>query len=168
MFCRKCGTQADAGAKFCGSCGEIVAQQPPDQTTQITASLPQENGQPSKKSNHKKIGMIACAVVLLVVIIGVVAIFSQSGNDLDSRLIGTWEWADAWSDGQIEFRRNGTGVEVWWEEEVGFTWRTDQDGRLWRQYDEEFDEWWVYYEVDENLLRMTTEWYDIWEYRKVR
>ncbi|MCL2828251.1 MAG: hypothetical protein FWD99_05870 [Oscillospiraceae bacterium] len=109
--------------------------------------------------------MIACGVVLLIVIVGAIVLFSSGGNR-DRHLIGTWESTDMWIESQLEFRRNGSGVETWWESEFVFTWRTDRDGRLWKQYDEG-DEWWVYYEIVGDMLRLTTEWNELLEYRKV-
>jgi len=168
MFCRKCGAQIDAGTRFCGSCGEATNEQVTAPANQFTTSSPSDNEQSAPKANHKRIGMIACVAVLLVVIIGAIALFSSGGNQ-DRALVGTWESTDVWVENQIEFHRNGSGVEIWltWGDEHEFSWRIDRDGRLWRQYDEGGDEWWVYYEIVGDILRMTTEWNDIWEYRKV-
>ena len=73
MFCKECGTHVDAGIRFCSSCGSEVGevQSPPERPA----------------ANHKKVGMIACAAVLLVVIIGVIAIFGGRGGSAEAVVI---------------------------------------------------------------------------------
>jgi len=158
MFCEKCGSQVENNEKFCGSCGAVVDRQKPSVG----------NVQSTKTNNHKKIGMITCAVVLLVVI-GIITIFI-SGNNIDRSLVGTWEPTARGDTSQFKFHRGGSGVVILsaWGDEMAFTWRVDREGRLWRQYNGEGDEWWAYYEIEGDLLWITSEWGNTWEYRKVR
>lgn len=167
MFCRKCGAQIDTGMRFCSSCGEVVSGEPTTPTNQFTVSSPSDNGQFAPKVNHKKIGMAACAIVLLIVIIGAIVIFTQSGNDnLDRRLVGRWEWTE-WAEDWIEFRRDGSGSRMWWGVEETLTWETENNSRLRIRLEGERGSWFPY-EIDGDILRMIDQWGDIWEYRKVR
>jgi len=65
MFCEKCGTKMEAGANFCGNCGDVVEQ--PRVST--------------GKTKNKLIGMITCGVVALVLVIGLIALFSGRGPE---------------------------------------------------------------------------------------
>jgi len=82
MFCGKCGTQVENGARFCPSCGTPVEAQPAAQVNQYEAYEPAAASvQPTTgKYSHKLVGAIACAVVVVIVIVGAILIFGGSGK----------------------------------------------------------------------------------------
>lgn len=94
MFCRNCGKQVESGIKFCGSCGEVVASKP-THISKIGVIQTILNG--VKRREKKYIGIIACAVVLLIVMILVFGGSSLSGTYVHER--GNFT---------IRFSRNGT------------------------------------------------------------
>lgn len=168
MFCGKCGTKVGEDEKFCGSCGAATSEQSDNQADNSTSSQPSnDGGQHKKKSDFRTYGIIACAVAVLILIVGAFFIFTLD-SELDSLLVGSWELIDDWDDEVfiIEFRRDGSGrvSEIWYwqgeefEESWDFTWRTDQDGLLWLSLeDEEFEEY-VYLEIRDNTLIITDDW----------
>ena len=165
MFCGKCGARSESGIKFCSSCGEAVQGRPSIHTSQSTASQT-ANNQLAKKTNHRLVGLIACAAVLLIVIIGVIAIFSSGDANLDRRLVGRWEWTE-WHEDWIELRRDGTGTQMHWGEEELFTWETENNSRLRLHFEGERGGW-LPYEIDGNMLRITDQWNTVFEYRRIR
>ena len=78
-FCGKCGAALRAGAHFCVSCGKVVEAETnfvqPANFNTIPTTIPKK-----KKLNNKSIGVIACAVALVVVIIVAINIFSVGNN----------------------------------------------------------------------------------------
>ena len=169
MFCAKCGAQIKVGVNFCSSCGETVTGQGTDR---FAPPIPNNNGQPAEKISHKKIGMIACAVVLLIVAIGAIAIFGGGNDNRDRRLVGRWEVTEWGMTTRIEFRRDGTGVMVYswdeeWEEEEPFEWETEDDSRLRLLFSGMLDDDWVTYEIERDILRIIYGWRTM-ELRRVR
>jgi len=172
MFCNKCGAQLEAGARFCGSCGQTVDNQPAQQPVQQGYQQPQAGqqpmygqqpaqyaqagyGRPAQKSgvNTKTIAIVA---VIIVVVIGAIILFSSGGGGggAGSDLIGTWE-ETSYMGMQITFRRNNTGAisfdgyDFLSEE---FKWGIDRNGELWMEYDGDRET--VHYEVRGNRLTM--------------
>ena len=76
MFCGKCGAQVNDEERFCGSCGAVMNEQPEVQQAQYSAQ-PTYGGESPPKSKNKLIGVIACAVVAVLVIVGAVSIFGS-------------------------------------------------------------------------------------------
>lgn len=66
-FCSKCGLEIQSGVAFCPNCGNAVAN----------SNIGGNNTTP-KKSKNKLVGLIACALALIVVIVGVVSIISMA------------------------------------------------------------------------------------------
>lgn len=104
MFCGKCGAEVAEGEKFCGACGELMEAN----GSQSEGTLSQDGAGESQdgageglgqydgisaqdlagtktiqvgnvKLDNKKIGIIACGVALLLLIIGAFAVFSGNG-----------------------------------------------------------------------------------------
>lgn len=78
-FCGNCGTQMPDDARVCGNCGTPFAGAAPSYTrpaAQATAVGADDNS-PAKREKNKKLGMLICAgvavVVLLSILIGVIA-----------------------------------------------------------------------------------------------
>jgi len=86
-FCGKCGTQMNEGAKFCRSCGTATVKQPLYQSTQFTPVSRRVNHL-KKRSNKKVIGIITCATVALILIIGSISVFNGSRNQ--NGIVGSW------------------------------------------------------------------------------
>ena len=64
MFCRKCGAKNEDTAAFCTNCGAKLNQSAPTRTAAAAVSIPNDK--------NRKIGMIAvAAAVVIVVILGV-------------------------------------------------------------------------------------------------
>ncbi len=77
MYCGKCGNQIYPGEKFCGNCGNKIEP--------IVSAQPQMDLTKPKKA-HKERSLlipiiIGCVVLLLVIIIGVVTLFSGRNNN---------------------------------------------------------------------------------------
>lgn len=76
MFCRKCGAPVTPGEKFCGSCGAIIESQESLMAEETPVSTVYENENHRKK--NRKIGVIACILVGLVVISTLFFVFTRS------------------------------------------------------------------------------------------
>ena len=98
MFCGKCGTQVENSEKFCGSCGAVSNQQPVVQTNQANQTMVTQT---PKATNNRLIGIIACAVVLVIVIIGAVAIFG--GGGLSGKYVSTQQTNNVGDRNYIQF-----------------------------------------------------------------
>ena len=81
MFCGKCGATVEPGVKFCGSCGEVMEvvsnSASPQNVGAYQTAAPAET---ATKTNYKLIGIIACAIALLVVVIGLGSLFSGGSS----------------------------------------------------------------------------------------
>lgn len=69
-FCGKCGSEIQVGNAFCQKCGTAV--------TGVNAS--NINVPIKKKSNNKIIGLAACGLALVIIIVGVFAIINAIGG----------------------------------------------------------------------------------------
>ncbi|MEE1086118.1 MAG: zinc-ribbon domain-containing protein [Schaedlerella sp.] len=69
MYCRKCGTNNEDGAKFCANCGSqmYVSKVSPENTQQKLLKKKEKKSE-SKPKNKKKLWIIVVAVVLLAAI----------------------------------------------------------------------------------------------------
>jgi len=79
MYCKHCGERNEVNARFCRKCGG---------NTGVSVSQPNGVSSPPKKTasmNHKRIGMIACGVVIAIIVIGIIIAFNSN------RLSGTYE-----------------------------------------------------------------------------
>jgi len=63
MFCNKCSTKLEVNAKFCGDCGEEYK--------------PLQISQP--RVNNKHMGVIVCAAIAILGVIGIVFLLSGTG-----------------------------------------------------------------------------------------
>ena len=177
MFCSKCGAKNDAGTRFCPSCGASMGGQHPvqahipatrqsSQAYRYPTSPPGEHRQTSLGISNKNVGIIACAVVLLAIVIGAIIIITPGGSH-DRAVVGKWEVVESLfsSSGTFlyEFRRNGRGTtssefsydrDVILEEEE-FTWGSDKDGRIWMQFGEsDIYKIWFSYKVAGDTMRL--------------
>jgi len=92
MFCRNCGKEVTAGAKFCSNCGTAVNDQPapteeqPKTPAVERMSNPDGNGTQNSSQTKKKMGLpkpfiIAAVVLVLLVALGVVLhLFGKSSE----------------------------------------------------------------------------------------
>ena len=76
MFCVKCGEKIEAGERFCGGCGAPVLEQPTQRQQEQTFVRETASSAPVKNNNNKLVGLITCAIVAIIVIIGVSSLFS--------------------------------------------------------------------------------------------
>jgi len=80
MYCKQCGEKLELDARFCGSCGDTVEAPPvpPAPGPNMHAPSPEGVAQtpaPTKKISNAHIGMIACGIVALVILIIGISIF---------------------------------------------------------------------------------------------
>jgi len=78
MFCKQCGEKLELDARFCGSCGDTVEAPPapdPNQAEQGVGFAPPQAPAPAKKISNTHIGMIACGLVALIIIVIGISIF---------------------------------------------------------------------------------------------
>ena len=176
-FCEKCGTpRIDSNDKFCSSCGEPFPQQDikpfgdvvmcngcnkPFSTMegkrQVCPNCGYERGykRTAKTTNNKLIGIIACAVALIVVIVGAVAIFGSGdgGNGIDSRIIGTWEGSDGFYSASFVFNKDGSAkVMGMGKTSDTFYYETKQNRTLTIYNRNSTDEMTMGYKIDGNKL----------------
>jgi len=82
-FCGKCGASLESGGEFCSKCGtrsDSFNEQPTSQQMPL-GGYENRATKPPNKSNHRLIGLIACALVVIVAIVGVASVFG--GNKLE-------------------------------------------------------------------------------------
>lgn len=72
MFCGKCGAKNEAGTVFCGACGARLI---PEQEAGAAPSAGVVTQSVQDAGKHKKVGMIAAAVVAVVAIFAVFSLF---------------------------------------------------------------------------------------------
>jgi len=82
-FCGKCGAALEIGGEFCKKCGTKLDGNNPQHTSQQPSfgGYDDRISQPVNKSNHRLIGVIACALVAVIAIVGVISVFG--GNRLE-------------------------------------------------------------------------------------
>jgi Predicted membrane protein len=85
-FCENCGAAMDDGDAVCGQCGTPVGSVggvAPQTNSGTVNSQPQANNGESKASNANNsafIGKIVCAVIALIVVIGIVNVVGKSSS----------------------------------------------------------------------------------------
>lgn len=128
MFCEKCGEKLEDNVKFCSKCGNpingnVVGTQTDSKTEKYKEIV---NG--SKK--NKTVGMIAVAIIVLVVIAGAFRLVGGSDKSSDL-LVGTWVSED---EEMVVFEDDGsciapfTYVGAWWESAEHYT--VEKNGNL--------------------------------------
>lgn len=84
MFCSKCGTKIETGAKFCSSCGTAVAKPSIGSANQPVSSLPQQpvtaNQQQISFLKKRKGCLIAAGVVSLLFLILIILAVMNGGE----------------------------------------------------------------------------------------
>lgn len=71
MFCKRCGAQIGEQEKWCGSCGAFIDRG----EGQRDAENADSHG---AKKKHRTVGIAACAIVGVLIIVGVIAILNKS------------------------------------------------------------------------------------------
>lgn len=124
-FCGNCGAEIKQGDVFCAGCGcAVTAEQTQDSQQYFSDNT--AAAQPvyvtgagtaaKKKISNKMIGIIFCAFVVLVAIIGIVVVLykgstavSNNNEPVESNnsIVGTWLWQDG-GGVAYEFYEDGT------------------------------------------------------------
>lgn len=90
MYCKKCGSELKPGASFCGKCGTKQNVSSPEKTPYTPPNpkpIPFPSPNPPKKetnsidNKNKKIGMIACAIAAIIVIVLIATILSAINSN---------------------------------------------------------------------------------------
>lgn len=77
MYCGNCGKELPEGSKFCSGCGQPLKMAAPNLNQPAQSFEPVKS--PGKKLQYKHIGMIACAVVVIIaILVGVT--FTRGGS----------------------------------------------------------------------------------------
>ncbi|MCR5808852.1 MAG: zinc ribbon domain-containing protein [Clostridiales bacterium] len=95
MFCNKCGAKLDDNAVFCTNCGAKIENAAPAAETAAAAA---PEAAPSKiPGGHKTVGVIAAAIIAIVVIALLCSIFG--GRSIKSTVSGVLK---NWFGGKVE------------------------------------------------------------------
>jgi len=87
-FCGSCGAQIDKSEKFCAKCGAATQAQLSFAQNQSTQSEQSEAEKSTKTPSHKKVGLIACAAVLIMVIgVGLIIFGGNSPESILTRYV---------------------------------------------------------------------------------
>lgn len=124
-YCKNCGAELKQGDVFCSGCGCAVTAEQTQDSQQYFADN-QATAQPvyvtgagtaaKKKISNKMIGIIFCAFVVLVAIIGIVVVLYKGSTAVSNNnepvgsnnsIVGTWLWQDG-GDVAYEFYEDGT------------------------------------------------------------
>lgn len=106
-YCRNCGNELNPGDTFCAGCGSAVKSEETQATQQVFVNSIDTAAK--KKMSNKMIGIIICAFVVLVAIIGIIVAVCVNNSDA-SELLGTWKDP---SDGKVVGAFNDNGIMYW-------------------------------------------------------
>jgi len=124
MFCTKCGTENEDGAKFCTGCGQMLQEE--KQTTDMTPNVKPERVKKNmtKTVNLKGIVGVGVIIVLLIVVLGIV---TNSRRTINLNKYLTIEASGYDGYGKVTARINWSEINDKYGSKVKFTSRAKKE-----------------------------------------